>query len=1053
MTPELWQRLKPLYNAALDLPEAERLHFVQQTCGSDPECAAELGDLLAAEEGSDHSFASPLASMPLLLSLRPAILSEGTLLAGRFRIVRHIGSGGMGDVYEALDEQMEGGRIALKTIRPSIAANAAALARFKDEVRLARKVSGPNVCRIHELYLTSPDHDIHCTAFLTMELLEGVTLHDRIAEGSPLPPCDIEALFEQLCTGIDCIHQAGIVHGDLKPRNVMLVPGGEAERVVVTDFGLARAAAHAAPDAQTSLTGPVLVAGTPSYMAPEQFEGREVGPATDVYALGLILDEMATGLQPFAAHTPLAAAIRRSKAPTHASLVRAELPPVWDDVITRCLQYDPADRYPSTDAVLTAFQHPGKIVFRLGKLRRLTIPKTAIFALAALIVLCVGTALWFAFGRPRHPELPPDAARFYSMGMTALREGSYLKATRLLATVTQRDPKYALAHAALADAWTELDFTASAQREMLLAAAPEEQRGLNDMERRYIDAVRTTLTRDYSAAAQDYEAILKQLPDENKAQGYVDLGRIYEKAGRVQETVASYEKAAKLNPDDPAPFLHLGILRSRLRDRVGAASAFDHAETLYTAESDPEGLAEVAYQRGFAADQAGQFREAEEQLKKSLELARQIANQQMEVRSRSQLSSVEDNKSQEGEALVLANQALDMARAAGLEYWTTDSLIRVGNAYMGKEDFAAAEPPLEEALHRAEQSGHPRLEAFAKLNLASLYDQQGRASEQIQAAMGALGYYQDYGFLASADQALILLIRGERATADYEKALQLSNQLIQKATQSDNKQLIAMGEELTGEILADTEQYPNALDHFERALQVTQTTGQGAAYQELHCAEVLWPLGRYEEARKILATLPSEAHERADLGFSADAINAGMQQSQRHWQPVLVIADEAKRLYPDTLFQGSSVQRLQAFAYLEVGKQELARRIAEQFVIAAQAHGDYRALAQAKVLRATMDVRGNDRADAQHEAESAQVFFERKAMYESEALTLCLEARLAAKAGEAAKAVTLSEKSLDIFRQLEQSWGTFTFNSYSSRPDIQHAIQELRALQAAHGER
>ena len=797
MTPELWQRLKPLYNAALDLPAAERSGFVQKVCAHDAECAQELNALLLADADSMEEFPSPFAGLSHLLTPRLTVLAPETLLAGRFRIVRHLGSGGMGDVYEACDDQMEQGRIALKTIRPEIAENAAALARFKDEVRLARMVSGPNVCRIHELYLTG-ERDAPCKAFLTMQLLEGQTLHERIAHASPLPLAVIRDIAAQLCTALCCIHEAGIVHQDLKPRNVMLIPHGDGERVVVMDFGLARAAVPFPGHTGNGNGTHALVAGTPSYMAPEQFEGREVGPQTDIYALGMILFEMSTGTQPYAADTPLAAAIRRSKPATHASSVRTDLPGVWDQVIARCLQYEPEQRFQSAQDVSAALSNRGRVVLKLGQDLRLGIPQNAIIAAAVLSLLFIAGILWLNFGRTPHRELTPDTARWYTMGMAALREGSYMKATRLLAKVTERDPTYALAHAALADAWTELDFTESAQREMLLASAPNEQRGLNDMERRYIDAVRTTLVRDYSAAAQDYEAILTRLPAGSKAQGYVDLGRIYEKAGKVHETLASYEEAAKLNPDDPAPFLHLGILKSRQRDATGAAKAFDQAEQLYSTESNQEGLAEVAYQRGYAANDAEDTAAANRYLERSLTIARQIPSVQLEVRSLAQLSSVAYNDNKDDQAIQLANQVISMARENGLEYWVTDGMIRLGNALLDKGSGAASEASLQEALRRATDARHPRLEATASLTFASLRSQQQRWDEVVQLASSSLTYFQDYGFVDLSDQALLLIVRAQRSRGEYATALASGMQLLQDAERTSSAAYILPAEESIG---------------------------------------------------------------------------------------------------------------------------------------------------------------------------------------------------------------------------------------------------------------
>src|SRR5208337_3008955 len=139
-----------------------------------------------------------------------------------------------------------------------------------------------------------------------------------------------------------------------------------------------------------------------------------------------------------------------------------------------------------------------------------------------------------------------------------------------------------------------LDFTSPAQTEMLSASVPEQERNLPDLDRKYIGAIRATLTQDFSGAEEDYGQILHDLPDGQKAYGYLDLARAYEKAGDLKDALNNYEMAAKMDPEDPAPFVHLGVLKSRQMDKDGGEAAFKKADSLYEAESNLEGRAEVA---------------------------------------------------------------------------------------------------------------------------------------------------------------------------------------------------------------------------------------------------------------------------------------------------------------------------------------------------------------------------------------------------------------------------------------------------------------------------
>src|SRR5271170_759353 len=181
MTPERWKRLETLFAAALELPREERAQFIAGQSMDDSEMRKELEKLLEAHDAETGSLDKPIFDLHSLESPREQTFADGTVLLGRFRIVRLLGAGGMGEVYEAIDTQL--GRIALKTVIGDFTASPERLLRFRKEVQLARSVSNPHVVRIHELFLTEGSD----AAFVTMEFLNGVTLADKIRESGPLP--------------------------------------------------------------------------------------------------------------------------------------------------------------------------------------------------------------------------------------------------------------------------------------------------------------------------------------------------------------------------------------------------------------------------------------------------------------------------------------------------------------------------------------------------------------------------------------------------------------------------------------------------------------------------------------------------------------------------------------------------------------------------------------------------------------------------------------------------------------------------------------------------
>ena len=256
----------------------------------------------------------------------------GTLLGGRYRIVERLGRGGMGEVYRADDLKL-GQAVALKFLPPDVDRDPARLMQIHTEVRMARQVSHPNVCRVYDV------DEIDGHTFLSMEFVDGEELASLLRRFGRFSPDRALELARQLCAGLAAAHERGVVHRDLKPANVMLDGAGQ---VRITDFGLAGAA------------GEALRAGTPAYMAPEQIAGGRVTRQSDIYALGLVLYELFTGRRAFDAKSmPELLRQRDEGPPPPAQLVR-ELDPAIDRAILRCLEPDPADRPSSALGVAAA---------------------------------------------------------------------------------------------------------------------------------------------------------------------------------------------------------------------------------------------------------------------------------------------------------------------------------------------------------------------------------------------------------------------------------------------------------------------------------------------------------------------------------------------------------------------------------------------------------------------------------------------------------------------------------------------------------------------------
>jgi Tol biopolymer transport system component len=315
-----------------------------------------VGDLTAPPD--EHPTAAMQHAHGVTL---PPTFCAGDVLAGRFRVVRFIAQGGMGEVYEAADLEL-GDAVALKTIHQGAGDGEQALERFRREVLLARKVTHPNVCRIFDVFRHRfapgevPAGGRRELAFLSMELLRGETLAERLRRRGRMSTDEALPVAEQMAAALDAAHQAGIVHRDFKSNNVMLIAQRDgAPRAVVTDFGLA--GAHDEREQPQDEAG--LTMGTPAYMAPEQVEADEVTPAADVYSFGVVLYEMVTATVPFMAMTAAATAnLRLHSDPPSPRRHVPELDARWESVILRCLARRPAERFASAGAAAAALRPP-----------------------------------------------------------------------------------------------------------------------------------------------------------------------------------------------------------------------------------------------------------------------------------------------------------------------------------------------------------------------------------------------------------------------------------------------------------------------------------------------------------------------------------------------------------------------------------------------------------------------------------------------------------------------------------------------------------------------
>ncbi|MDW3226944.1 MAG: serine/threonine protein kinase [Acidobacteriota bacterium] len=359
-------------------------------CGS---CATPLQDTGAPLEAAPDG--------PRTVRASTVELARGNRLAGRYEIIEELGRGGMGKVFKAYDHKISE-VIALKLIRPEISAQEKAIERFKNELKFTRRITHRRICRMYDL----GEEDF--LYYITMEYVAGEDLKRFVRRAGPLNAGKAVMIAGQICDGLAEAHRIGAIHRDLKPQNIMIDADGNAK---IMDFGIARFTE------MERVTGSGVMIGTPEYMSPEQAELGEVDARSDIYSLGVVLFEMVTGRVPFEGATPLSLAMKhKMEVPRNVREWNAQVPAGLAAVIARCLEKDPAKRYPSAEELKAALEDAGRDIptaewpapagAAAAKTpaapgaRKIPVP------LIAAGVVIAAAAVYFIFSKPGAPPVP-----------------------------------------------------------------------------------------------------------------------------------------------------------------------------------------------------------------------------------------------------------------------------------------------------------------------------------------------------------------------------------------------------------------------------------------------------------------------------------------------------------------------------------------------------------------------------------------------------------------------------------------------------------------------
>lgn len=944
--PESWGRVKELFEGALEETPERRSSYLEEHC-PDQQLREEVERLL-----SEHREAGSFLSSPLIpnifdaetaagsglgqIAVRPRraeqVLLEGELLAGRFRIVRFIAKGGMGEVYEAEDLELHE-NVAIKTVLPEIASKPAAIEQFKREIQLARKVTHANVCRIFDLvYDPRPAGAI---TFLTMELLDGITLAHYLESAGMLPLDEAILLAHQMAAGLDAAHRAGIIHQDFKPGNVILIAPEDKEhrRVVITDFGLAYNARASGQNAGQH-------GGTPSYMAPEQIEGRPLSIATDIYAFGVVLYELVTGRLPYSAGTPQEVFRKKlAQSPIMPTRYVPELPARVERAILRCLERSPEDRFKSALDVVQELDPPR------SRWQWLTA--------AALLLMGIGSVGGYEWRRSRLNNVDPTVAVVGFRNDTG--DGAYdwlgtQLSESLAADVGGSKGIRSIPPDEVASVKTELSVgqsqsleheDLSSVREALGAsylllgsyAVEKGQQGGNlNVAVRMLDAHGNTAAEIHETGKEgDYGRLMADAASQIRSKlGAARLSDV--QAGKLENLYPSDAEARrlyfraldKLRSFDPAAALAL-LKQAEERDPDDVAIHWALADSWTQLKHDPEAarqaslaaaLAEkaslpqeyVVLAQARAAEMNKQWDSAIEDYKSLFRLFPQQLNYGL------RLASVQIEGSRPKDGLGTLDSLAKLAQPMGSD--PRIEMIRA-TAYGAMNDFNSELRSAQLALQEARKRNGRMMQAHAQLQLCWAHRNLGHVDEALASCNEAQNLFSVFGDNVSAAIALNDVATWLSDRGKYAEARQLYDRVIQVNQAAGAEKDYAGACINAGKTLILMGKGEEAEGYLGRALKASAAAGDKSdeALARIWEGEIRFEQGRIGEAEQQVQQALKLAREIKDRSREADALsNLALYESEIDSTAALATYKQALHLRQESGEQSAAANCLHNMA-------------------------------------------------------------------------------------------------------------------------------------------
>ena len=938
-------------------------------------------------------------------------------------------------------------------------------ARFIREARAVSKLNHPNIAMVHDYGETEHDQP-----FIVMEYVKGKSLSDLLEQGLTLRR-SVE-IVSAIADALGEAHEHGIVHRDIKPSNVLVSERGH---VKVVDFGLVKhffetsSTSGVDLDAQTiysTQTRSDVIVGTPLYLSPEQATGKAVDGRSDIFALGALLYECLTGQSAFSGGSVLeigAQIIHVTPAPP--SKINPAVPAALDRITMKALQKKVDARYQSAGemlndlkaAVSTLAANGVPVSTKAGGptegFKRATSAVATLtmqlrrqrFSLASVIAAFViaGLAIWaLIYFWPRsYYQPPPAAVHWYEEGTESLRNGAWYQASKEFTQAIELDDRYALAHARLAQAWAELDYSERAKDELIAATTQNERSSLSPKDALYLDAIRATVTRKFGDAINSYTELAKQSPEDGSIA--VDLGYAYENDGNTDKALENYLKAIELNKGQYATaYLRAGIVYLRKQDKDNAIRMFDQAERLYNAGSNDEGSNEVNRQRGILFRNNAEYEKAKAQFESALNASRAMGNEAQQITALIELSYLASRRGQISEAENYAQQAVSFAQQKQLENLTAGALLELGNTFYAKGDYEKAASYFNHAIQIARANKGRLREAVGISNLSGVYVQTLRIDEGLRLAQQALEFFQQENYPRNAFLCLTHIARAYRRKGDYTAAQQAVSQKLELANKTQSQGSIADTHMEMGAVLLDQEQLPAAFEQYQKAIELYGSSNDFlVAFCHENQAQILARLGRYEESKQLLDDLFKSKENLRGLLPSLHLDRAVTSLSQLDSRHAIESSNEAIKTGDPKSDVTVQAQYVLALAKADTGAQVEARKLCDESLKATANGGDFGLHSRALLACAEVALKAKDAQTALTLATQAQERFTRGVQLESEWRAWAIASRASKELGHSDDAQKQLRNAETTRSKLEQQWGADVFKTYVARPDIRPYFQ------------